>query len=173
MSPITPDNKTINYTLWGKDIKLIKVSSNNSNSFTYGSGVLSYSSNLDTLEFFKFYLYGQTVDYLKIYLSENDNFIKEKFPFPIQFVVSKRNTKTFSGSCMRKKGTPVTYTISISPIMAAFDVKYFDYLMKHELTHTRYYDHSPSFHQYLESICPGSKELKKQLDNEYRKYYPN
>ena len=39
-----------------------------------------------------------------------------------------------------------------------------DYVMLHELCHLKYLNHGPQFHKLLESVCPGHKELKKQLN---------
>lgn len=39
-----------------------------------------------------------------------------------------------------------------------------DYVMLHELCHLKYLDHGPQFHKLLESVCPGHKELKKELN---------
>ena len=41
-----------------------------------------------------------------------------------------------------------------------------DYVMLHELCHLRQPDHSPRFHDLLESLCPGHRAMEKEL----RKY---
>jgi len=40
-----------------------------------------------------------------------------------------------------------------------------DYVLLHELVHTRIKHHGPEFWQSLESICPGSRKLSKELKN--------
>lgn len=38
-----------------------------------------------------------------------------------------------------------------------------DYVMLHELCHLRYLNHGPQFHALLESVCPGHRELAREL----------
>ncbi len=38
-----------------------------------------------------------------------------------------------------------------------------DYVMLHELCHLREMNHGPRFHALLESVCPGHRELEKEL----------
>jgi predicted metal-dependent hydrolase len=38
-----------------------------------------------------------------------------------------------------------------------------DYVLLHELTHTRYLDHSPAFWRLLEAVQPGARELDEEL----------
>ncbi len=40
-----------------------------------------------------------------------------------------------------------------------------DYVMLHELCHLKQLNHGPEFHALLESVCPGHRELQKQLRN--------
>ena len=42
-----------------------------------------------------------------------------------------------------------------------------DYVMLHELCHLREMNHGPRFHALLESVCPGHRELARQL-RQYR-----
>ena len=38
-----------------------------------------------------------------------------------------------------------------------------DYVMLHELCHLKYLNHSREFHTLLESVCPGHRELARQM----------
>lgn len=38
-----------------------------------------------------------------------------------------------------------------------------DYVMLHELCHLKEMNHGPRFHALLESVCPGHRELEKEL----------
>lgn len=38
-----------------------------------------------------------------------------------------------------------------------------DYVMLHELCHLKYMNHGPKFHELLESVCPGHRELAARL----------
>ena len=42
-----------------------------------------------------------------------------------------------------------------------------DYVMLHELCHLKYLNHGPKFHALLESVCPGHRELARQM-KEYK-----
>ncbi len=44
-----------------------------------------------------------------------------------------------------------------------------DYVILHELAHTKHLNHSPAFWETLELICPNARELRKEL----KKYNPN
>ncbi len=38
-----------------------------------------------------------------------------------------------------------------------------DFVMLHELCHLKYLNHGREFHQLLESVCPGHRELAREL----------
>lgn len=38
-----------------------------------------------------------------------------------------------------------------------------DYVMLHELCHLRYLNHGAEFHALLDEVCPGNRELQKEL----------
>ena len=38
-----------------------------------------------------------------------------------------------------------------------------DYVMLHELCHLKYLNHGKEFHALLESVCPGHRELARQM----------
>ena len=38
-----------------------------------------------------------------------------------------------------------------------------DYVLLHELCHLRYLNHGPEFHALIESVCPGHRDLQKEL----------
>ena len=40
-----------------------------------------------------------------------------------------------------------------------------DYVMLHELCHLKYLNHGKEFHALLESVCPGHRELARQMKN--------
>ena len=40
-----------------------------------------------------------------------------------------------------------------------------DYVLLHELCHLRHMNHGREFHALLESVCPGHKELRRELKN--------
>lgn len=65
--------------------------------------------------------------------------------------------KTLWGSCSAKK------TVSLNAKLAFLPPSLVDYVLCHELCHTRHLDHSRAFWEYLERILPGSLDLRKAL----------
>lgn len=76
--------------------------------------------------------------------------------------VRLNHAKTRWGSCSSKG------TISLNIALMELPDKLIDYVILHELAHTKHMNHSASFWQYLDSICPDSKLLKTEL----KKYNP-
>ena len=62
-----------------------------------------------------------------------------------------RNQKTRWGSCSKKKNISLNWKLIKTPLYVI------DYVILHELTHTQYFDHSKSFWQKLEQVCPEYK----------------
>ena len=76
--------------------------------------------------------------------------------------VSVRNLKSRWGSCSEKNN------ISLNVKLARLPQKLVDYLILHELTHTRVKSHGKAFWGCLEALIPGAKEL----DSRLKKYNP-
>jgi predicted metal-dependent hydrolase len=87
-----------------------------------------------------------------ILLAEKHNFRFNRITF--------RNQKTRWGSCSAKNNLNLNINLFKLPQVLQ------DYVILHELVHTRVKNHSPQFWQELEKVLPGAKELNKQL----RKY---
>ena len=71
--------------------------------------------------------------------------------------VSIRKQKTRWGSCSSQNN------ISLNQSLLHLPDDLIDYVLLHELTHTRVKDHSPSFWDELETICPDAKEKRRLL----------
>lgn len=71
--------------------------------------------------------------------------------------VTIRNQKTRWWSCSSKNN------INLNCELMRLSQDLQDYVIMHELAHVRHKNHGPYFWKYLESICPGSKILDRQL----------
>ena len=71
--------------------------------------------------------------------------------------VSIRRQKTRWGSCSSQNN------ISLNQNLLHLPNELIDYVLLHELTHTRVKNHSPSFWNELEKVCPSAKEKRRLL----------
>ena len=71
--------------------------------------------------------------------------------------VSIRKQKTRWGSCSSQNN------ISLNQSLLHLPDDLIEYVLLHELTHTRVKDHSPSFWDKLETVCPDAKEKRRLL----------
>jgi predicted metal-dependent hydrolase len=75
--------------------------------------------------------------------------------------VTIRNQKTRWGSCSHRN------TISLNIKLALLPAHYRDYVILHELVHTRHHNHGPAFWQELDRHVPGARRLARRLRDEY------
>ena len=73
-----------------------------------------------------------------------------------------RFQRTRWGSCSRRGA------ISLNVCGAFQPQPVLDYLMLHELAHTRHMDHSAAYWQAVESVCPGWRALDRELSRGWR-----
>ena len=73
--------------------------------------------------------------------------------------VSIRSQKTRWGSCSSQNN------ISLNQNLLHLPDYLIDYVLLHELTHTRVKNHSSKFWNELEKVCPDAKEMRKRLKN--------
>ena len=92
----------------------------------------------------------------KNYLPQRLSFLAQKYGF-IFGKVSLRNQKTRFGSCSFKND------ISLNINLMNYDFEIIDYVLIHELCHTRIKNHSAKFWLEVEKYCPSYKTLRKQL----------
>ena len=85
--------------------------------------------------------------------------LARKYSFEYNQVRIKHNVSNW-GSCSRKGNINLNLNLMRLPENLR------DYVMLHELCHLRQPDHSPRFHDLLESLCPGHRAMEKEL----RKY---
>lgn len=94
------------------------------------------------------------------YLIPRLNFLAKKFDFKIN-KTSLRNQKTRFGSCSYQNN------ISLNINLMQYDFDIIDYVLIHELCHTRIKNHSQKFWNEVEKYCPNYKELRKKLKSNY------
>ncbi|MEG1536505.1 MAG: SprT family zinc-dependent metalloprotease [Clostridia bacterium] len=82
--------------------------------------------------------------------------------FGFEFADAKlSNARTMWGFCKSSNAIRLSWRlIMISPAVC-------DYVILHELCHTRQHNHSAKFWQEVASVCPDWKRLRKQLRTEY------
>lgn len=71
-----------------------------------------------------------------------------------------KNIRSRWGSCSKQKN------LNFSLHLMRVESRYIDYVILHELCHTVQMNHGPKFWNLLESVCPGAREL----DREMRKF---
>ena len=84
--------------------------------------------------------------------------LAEQHGFTYNKVFIKNNVSNW-GSCSSRKNINLNLRLVTLPPELA------DYVMLHELCHLKYLNHGPQFHALLESVCPGHRELAKELKN--------
>lgn len=76
--------------------------------------------------------------------------------------VSIRNQRTRWGSCSSKNDLSFNYRIVYLPARLA------DYIIVHELAHTREHNHSPRFWSQVAAVIPDHKECRRILRTRYQ-----
>lgn len=78
--------------------------------------------------------------------------------FTYNKVFIKNNVSNW-GSCSSKGN------INLNLRLVGLPQELQDYVMLHELCHLKYLNHGKEFHALLESVCPGHRELARQMKN--------
>lgn len=76
--------------------------------------------------------------------------------FTYNKVFIKNNVSNW-GSCSSLKN------INLNLRLVTLPQELQDYVMLHELCHLRYLNHGKEFHALLESVCPGHRQLAREL----------
>ena len=92
----------------------------------------------------------------KNYLPQRLEFLANKYGFKYGSVTI-RNQKTRFGSCSYSNN------INLNINLMKYDFDVIDYVLIHELCHTRIKNHSEKFWQEVEKYCPCYKILRKKL----------
>ena len=94
----------------------------------------------------------------KNYLIQRLDFLAKKYNFSYG-KVTLRNQKTRFGSCSFNNN------INLNINLMNYDFDVIDYVLIHELCHTRIKNHSKHFWLEVEKYCPEYKKLRKALKN--------
>ena len=92
----------------------------------------------------------------KNYLPERLNFLAQKCGYKYNKIAIK-NQKTRFGSCSYQNN------INLNINLMTYDFDVIDYVILHELAHTKIKNHSQKFWQEVEKTCPNYKDLRKKL----------
>jgi len=95
----------------------------------------------------------------KVYLPSRLSALAEKHHMQVRNVYVK-HVKSRWGSCSSVNN------INLNLHLMRLPDRLIDYVILHELAHTVQKNHGPGFWRLLEQICPGSKQLDKEL-NQY------
>ena len=118
-----------------------------------------FSSKQIQNELSKAYLEALKIE-AKNYLVQRLDFIAKKFDFKYN-KISLRNQRTRFGSCSYQNN------ISLNINLMKYDFDVIDYVLIHELCHTKVKNHSKNFWIEVEKYCPNYKELRKKLKTNY------
>lgn len=94
----------------------------------------------------------------KNYLVQRLDFLAKKYGFNYKKVALK-NQKTRFGSCSYQNN------INLNINLMNYDFDCIDYVLIHELCHTKVKNHSEKFWLEVEKYCPQYKSLRKKLKN--------
>ena len=95
-------------------------------------------------------LFSSRLDYIY-------NLYEEKIPYPSLRI---RKMKTRWGVCNRK-----TNTVTLNSDLVRYSIDKLDYVIVHELSHFRYFNHSRNFWVQVSKYCPDYKKIRKDLKN--------
>ena len=113
---------------------------------------LPHDSNYSSVEIYLAFL----KKHAKKYLIERTNSFANKFDFSIS-KIGIRGQKTRWGSCTSSGKLSFNYKL------LKFRKEVIDYVIIHELCHTKEMNHSKKFWTLVESYCPDYKSLRKEL----------
>lgn len=111
-----------------------------------------YAKDFKTLE--KWYI-KQIKNLFKERLDFNYQKFEENIPYPL---LKMRNMKTRWGVCNRKNNT-----ITLNTNLIKYDFSKIDYVIVHELSHFKHFDHSKNFWNLVSKYCPDYKQIRKEL----------
>jgi len=94
-------------------------------------------------------------------LVDRAEYLAKQYNFQYNKITIRKMTSRW-GSCSSKNNISLNLGLILLPI------EFQDYVILHELIHTRIKNHGNSFWQTLNSILPNAKKLNKQLNKNYK-----
>ena len=94
-------------------------------------------------------------------LPQRLNILSTQHSLPVKDVKIKQLSRRW-GSCDQNK------SVVLNLFLIQLPWELIDYVILHELTHTKHLDHGPEFWHALESLAPNARQLKKELN----RYHP-
>lgn len=98
-------------------------------------------------------------DFTEVYFSERLAELHQSAPVSLPGYSFKiRKMKRQWGNCSRRG------QITLSTALVRYPLECIDYVMWHELTHLKHFNHSASFYRLQEVLCPNWREYKMKLE---------
>ncbi len=154
---ISPDFKTKFDTLKIIKSNIIKTETKNKIVYFYYNDCYDFYSDIIQKPLYEAYLRALKIE-AKEYLTFRLDFLAKKYNFSYK-KISLRNQKTRFGSCSFDNN------INLNINLMKYDFDVIDYVLIHELCHTKVKNHSESFWKEVEKYCPDWKNLRKRLKN--------
>lgn len=151
----TPDIKTKFDTLILVEDEFLKTTLKKGIVYFHYPKNLDFSCDLIQTSLKEAYLKALKIE-AKNYLVQRLQYLALKYNFKYKNV-SLRNQKTRFGSCSYKND------ISLNINLMKYDFDVIDYVLIHELCHTKIKNHSSDFWREVEKYCPDWRNLRKRL----------
>jgi len=127
----------------------------NNTVYFYYPETIDFSDKNVQKNFKKAYLKALQIE-AKNYLPYRIRFLSEKYDLKFN-KLALRNQRTRFGSCS------YCNNINLNINLMKYDFDVIDYVIVHELVHTKIKNHSADFWQEVEKYCPDYKKLRKML----------
>jgi predicted metal-dependent hydrolase len=101
------------------------------------------------------YIKSETKKIFLEHLNQWYHTFEEKIPYP---TLKIRKMKTRWGVCNRKNNT-----VTLNSDLIKYELDKLDYVIIHELSHFRHFDHSKEFWKLVEKYEPNYKKIRKEL----------
>ncbi|MGC8568048.1 MAG: M48 family metallopeptidase [Candidatus Micrarchaeia archaeon] len=94
------------------------------------------------------------------YIEKRVNDINSRYFKSNLGIIRIKTARTLWGSCSRKNNITLNFKLLLMPS------KYIEYVIVHELAHTKYRNHSKVFWKNVENIIPDYKTIRRELKRE-------